>query len=249
MSPSPILKVLSTFRKRRIRALLMGGQACILYGGAEFSRDIDFAVAVDARNLDRLRRALADLRARPLFFPLLSAAVLRRGHACHFRCLAPGLRKLRVDVMGRMRGAAAFPALWKRRTRLPLPGGGHADVVSLKDLVRIKKTQRDKDWLMIRGLLEADIARGLRAGNLANLPFWLLEARTTSTLLELVRRYPRDTRRLAVRRPALRAALRGDAGRCDALLGKEEAAERRLDRRYWAPLRAELENWRMGRPR
>ncbi len=80
MSPSPILKVLSTFRKRRIRALLMGGQACILYGGAEFSRDIDFAVAVDARNLDRLRRALADLRARPLFFPLLSAAVLRRGH-------------------------------------------------------------------------------------------------------------------------------------------------------------------------
>lgn len=31
----------------------MGGQACILYGAAEFSRDIDFAVAVSAGMLAR----------------------------------------------------------------------------------------------------------------------------------------------------------------------------------------------------
>ena len=46
-------------RVRRVRALLMGGQACVLYGAAEFSRDTDFATA----NLARLRLALADLRA------------------------------------------------------------------------------------------------------------------------------------------------------------------------------------------
>lgn len=79
----------------------MGDQACILYGGAEFSRDVDFAVAVSADNLRRLRAALKDLGARAIFFPPLSAAALRRGHACHFRC-ADGLR---VDVMARMRGA------------------------------------------------------------------------------------------------------------------------------------------------
>ena len=47
----------------RVRALLMGGQACVFYGGAEFSRDADFAILADTANLLRLRRALADLRA------------------------------------------------------------------------------------------------------------------------------------------------------------------------------------------
>jgi hypothetical protein len=28
-------------RARRVRALLMGGQACVFYGGAGFSRDTD----------------------------------------------------------------------------------------------------------------------------------------------------------------------------------------------------------------
>jgi len=36
--PNPILKVLSTFSTTRLRYLLMGGQACVLYGAAEFSR-------------------------------------------------------------------------------------------------------------------------------------------------------------------------------------------------------------------
>jgi hypothetical protein len=42
--PNPILKVLSSMREHRVRALLMGGQACVLYGAAEFSRDTDFAI-------------------------------------------------------------------------------------------------------------------------------------------------------------------------------------------------------------
>ena len=95
--------------------MLMGGQACILYGAAEFTRDVDFAVAVAPGNLDRLRAALDELEAEPVFFPLLSAAVLRRGHACHFRSRASGLHGLRIDVMSKMRGVDAFGQLWKRR--------------------------------------------------------------------------------------------------------------------------------------
>jgi hypothetical protein len=44
-------------RAHRVRALLMGGQACVFYGAAEFSRDTDFANLADAANLARLRRA------------------------------------------------------------------------------------------------------------------------------------------------------------------------------------------------
>ena len=36
---NPILKVLSSIRQHRVQALLMGGQACVFYGAAEFSRD------------------------------------------------------------------------------------------------------------------------------------------------------------------------------------------------------------------
>ena len=43
MIPNPIRKVLSSMRAHRVRALLLGGQACVFYGAAEFSRDIDFA--------------------------------------------------------------------------------------------------------------------------------------------------------------------------------------------------------------
>ncbi len=42
--PPSIVKVLETFALHRLQVLLMGGQACIVYGGAEFSRVIDFAI-------------------------------------------------------------------------------------------------------------------------------------------------------------------------------------------------------------
>ena len=50
---SPIPKVLSTMRAHGVEALLMGGQACVLYGAAEFSRDADFAILASPENLGR----------------------------------------------------------------------------------------------------------------------------------------------------------------------------------------------------
>jgi hypothetical protein len=57
LTPSPILKVLSTIPQNGVRSLLMGDQACILYGGAEFSRDTNILVVADAANLARLQTA------------------------------------------------------------------------------------------------------------------------------------------------------------------------------------------------
>jgi hypothetical protein len=41
----------------------MGGQACIQYGAAEFSRDVDFAILPTDRNLRHLQQALDELGA------------------------------------------------------------------------------------------------------------------------------------------------------------------------------------------
>ncbi len=225
----------------------MGGQACILYGAAEFTRDIDFAVAIAPENLDRLRAALDELEAEPIYFPPLSAAVLRRGHACHFRCGAAGLHGLRVDVMSKMRGVDSFAKLWRRGEDFDLDGVGRLRALSLPDLVKAKKTQRDKDWPMIRRLIEADIARVRRSIPAARMRFWLRECRTYELLRDLAQRYPKLTQR--VRRPALRAALSANAERTAESLRREEDIERRRDRLYWAPLRTELEGWRRNRSR
>lgn len=225
----------------------MGGQACVLRGAAEFSRDVDLAVAVSPGNLDRLRRALAELKAEPVFFPALSEEVLRRGHACHFRCMAPGMDALRVDVMTVMRGADPFERLWRRRETARIPGAGSVPVLAFEDLVVIKKTQRDKDWPMVRRLLEADIVRG--GAKPSRRAFWLQECRTPELLVALAGRYPALARRLSRRRPALAAAVRGNAEDVARRIREEEDREREADRRYWAPLKAELERWRRERDR
>ena len=174
MIPNPIRTVLSSIEARRVRALLMGGQACILYGAAEFSRDTDLAVLASSANLTRLREALADLRAEVIAVPPFDARYLRRGHAVHFRCQHPDAPGMRVDVMTRMRGVDSFSRLLGPTQLLRADGRAtRCEVMSLPDLVQAKKTQRDKDWPMLRRLLEADYFHSARAPNARQVRFWL----------------------------------------------------------------------------
>lgn len=73
----------------RVHALLMGGQACVFYGAAEFSRDTDLAVLTDTANWGRLLTALNELRAECIAVPPAEMQYLLRGHAIHFRCHHP----------------------------------------------------------------------------------------------------------------------------------------------------------------
>ena len=81
MTPNPILKVLSLIRVHRVHALLMGGQACVFYGVAEFSRDTDLAILSSSENLARLKKALKDLQAEVIAVPPFEAKYLRKGDA------------------------------------------------------------------------------------------------------------------------------------------------------------------------
>jgi len=122
----------------------MGGQACVFYGAAEFSRDLDLLILADAGNLERLRAALDELDAQPIAVPPLDADLLARGHAVHFRCRRPDVGGLRIDVMAALRGVAGFEELWERRTTIESEGE-LIDLLGIGDLVDAKKTQRDKD--------------------------------------------------------------------------------------------------------
>jgi hypothetical protein len=229
-----------------VRSLLMGGQACVLYGGAEFSRDTDVLVLADDANLERLAAALDVLEADVILVPPFERRHLKRGLAVHFRCRAPGAAGMRVDVMATLRGLPGFETLWDRRTTIETDGGA-IEVLSLRDLVTAKKTQRDKDWPMIARLVEADLARHGEARDAKAVALWLEELRTPSLLIGLARELPDATTAAIPRRPLLTHALAGDAAALTAALRVEEDAEREADRLYWAPRRLELEQIRLGR--
>ena len=63
---------------------------------------------------------------------------------------------MRVDVMTKMRGVDSFAKLWRRRTTLVFEDATKCEIMSLPDLVQAKKTQRDKDWPMMRRLIEVN---------------------------------------------------------------------------------------------
>ena len=96
-------------QRHGVHCLLMGGQACVFYGAAEFSRDVDFAVLADAENLIRLQSALDELEAHLIAIPAFEARHLHHGLIVHFRCQATGVEGLRVDVMTVMRGGRSIP--------------------------------------------------------------------------------------------------------------------------------------------
>jgi hypothetical protein len=187
------------------------------------------------------------LQAEVIAVPPFELKHLRRGHAIHFRCRHPEALRMRVDVMSKMRGVEPFEKLWRRRAVIELPDGTKSDLLSLPDLVQAKKTQRDKDWPMIRRLMEAHYFQHRKDPNPARVKFWLRELRTPQLLMELAQSHERFCRELASKRPLLARAASGKCAELERALAAEETAERERDKLYWLPLREEMEKLRHAR--
>jgi len=223
----------------------MGGQACVFYGAAEFSRDTDLAILASSENLARLQKALKDLKAEVIAVPPFDRKYLRKGHAIHFRCNHAEALGMRVDVMTKMRGVSPFTKLWTRRTTIEVDGST-IELMGLPDLVQAKKTQRDKDWPMIRRLVEVNYFTNREAPTKDQIQFWFLELRTPQLLIELARQ-KRIPPRLFQLRPLLKALKSEDESLLATLLIEEEEQVRDADRQYWIPLKKELETLRHAR--
>ncbi len=250
MIPNPILKVLSTMSCHTVRHLLIGGQACVLYGAAEFSRDCDIVILAEEANFENLNAALAELQAECIAIPEFKAEYLQRGHAVHFRCRNPDVDGLRIDVMSKLRGCDPFEKLWERRTTIQDENANAVyEVLAIEDLVRAKKTQRDKDWPMIRRLVEAHYDENQDDSNEAMVQFWIRESRTPSMLSELIDRFPDKLTSFAATRPWLVSIDANDVKQIEAFLRLEEDAERQADEEYWRPLKEELVQLRLNRER
>ncbi|MBI3276813.1 MAG: hypothetical protein HYZ66_03545 [Chlamydiae bacterium] len=219
----------------------------MFYGAAEFSRDTDIAILAEPHNLERLSKALKELKAKCIAVPPFSSTYLRRGHAIHFRCFRADVLNMRIDVMSVMRRVAAFKDLWERRTTIQLNSSEKYELMSLPDLVQAKKTQRDKDWPMIRRLVEAHYITYQGKPTSEQISFWLREARTSRLLIELAGKYPFERTLLMKERPLLSFAKAKDEVILQNALEEEEKREREIDKMYWTPLKKELEELRRRR--
>jgi hypothetical protein len=231
-------------REHQVQCLLMGGQACVLYGAAEFSRDTDLAILASEENAGRLTKAMQALEAEVIAVPPFLLQHLEAGHAVHFRCRHPEAAGMRVDVMSRMRGVTDFPTLWDRRTTLVMDDGTLCDLLSLGDLVQAKKTQRDKDWPMIRRLVEANYFANRAAPSPEQLTFWFQELRTPELLRDLASAYPALAQEETANRSLIRHAISGDFDPLTSSMEDEERQERLQDQAYWLPLKRDLERLR-----
>jgi hypothetical protein len=231
-------------------ALLMGGQACVFYGAAQFSKDIDFLILAEDENFEGLHAALGELKATRIAVPGFDPRVLDRGHAVHYRCKATGVEGLRVDIMTKLRDLPDFSILWDRRTTITEPDGQQIDLLSVPDLVNAKKTQRMKDWPMISALVEGHYDQYTSEPNPLRIEFWLRESRVEDRLIDLVVRFPAEAAAMAAStRPLLTLAITPDLPRLREALDAEVRAEQEKDRIYWEPLKREMEEFRRAERR
>ncbi|MCM8786652.1 MAG: hypothetical protein NC935_01185 [Candidatus Omnitrophica bacterium] len=193
--------------------------------------------------------ALKDLEAELIYVPPLELKYLEKGHACHFRCNRKDIKGLRIDIISKLRGCDTFDKLWERRKTILLNGKNSIDVIGIKDLVQSKKTQRDKDWFMLKRLVNNDIILHKYKAAKERILWWLGECRDVGVLIELVKRYPKIAKEYVLHRPLLKSAIAFQVERLNEELRKEEECERQKDKTYWAPLRQELEELRHRRLR
>jgi hypothetical protein len=150
-----------SFDRFGVEYLLISGQASILYGAATFSEDIDLWVKPTQANLDNLIRSLAACRARVYkLTPPLTVKYLRRGHGFHFT-LPARPDPVYLDIMGHPPRVGSFSAS-RRRASIMKTGWGVLPVVSIEDLIALKKTRRLYDYDVISNLVQIRLAQSER---------------------------------------------------------------------------------------
>lgn len=219
----------------------MGGQACVFYGAVEFSRDLDLAFFITPENISKFNDFLKEIEAEVIAVPEFTEEFLRKGHAIHFRSKKKELLNLRIDIMSKLRGVDDYQQLWGRRTEIVLEENLIVNLMSLPDLVKAKKTARDKDWPMIRSLVEVNYLKHKNEVNDQRIDFWLTELRSIDLLIEVANKYQERSKILSQKRPLLKEALNNDKTKLEELLQIEEKLVRETDKKYWLPLKEELE--------
>ena len=211
------LELTRAFNAGRLRAILSSGQAVVLHRLAIMSKDGDWILREDPETLSHVLGVLETYGARYRFGAPLDLRWLTGGWSshCEFRL---GELRVRTDFVTRPPRISPpqLAALWEQNAQAETP------VVDVASLVEIKKTNREKDYVVI-----GELARRLPAPR-----DQLLCSRSAQDLLAIAGSHVELVQELTVLRPLLGEIHHG-RDRLEAALDAERrtlihANERRL---------------------
>jgi hypothetical protein len=207
------------FNLGRLRAVLAGGQAVVLHRLAVMSKDGDWILREDEETMAHILDALESYGARYRFGAPLDLRWLAGGWSAHLEFRHETLR-VRTDFVTRPArlDEQALKRLWTLQEGRDIPRAAP------RDLVEMKKTNREKDYAVI----------GELARIMTDPDDRLLCSRSARDLMALAREHPGRADALATQRPVLRAVGQGPEALETALDAERRqlihANERRLAR-------------------
>jgi hypothetical protein len=236
--------------KAGVRYLLISGQASVLYGAAQFSEDIDLWLSPTDASLQAFLHVLKLANASVYkLTPPLNRFYLLRGHGFHFKLPEDRFVPAYLDLMGRPPRVQSFASAF-RKAQWILCDWGKIPVVSIPDLVELKKTRRAADYDVISNLVKIYLnSQKKRSSRLLlwclNNVFRLEEAlwifKTYPQSRSLVRQTNRRWLKLLSNARELDIAL---YSRAQSLLSREIAQHQTADIKYWSSIIQELRDLR-----
>jgi hypothetical protein len=143
--PDDFKEFIQCLNKHEVRYLLVGGWAVGIYGNPRATKDIDFLIAVDDDNVEKLLAALREFRA-----PTVDRKVFQEpGNVYRI-----GSSPIQIDIINQASGIEFEDAYAKRETLISedLP----ISTISRADLIRNKKASgRHRDLADVE-FLEGD---------------------------------------------------------------------------------------------
>jgi hypothetical protein len=201
------------FNRERTLSILSSGQAVVYYGTAILSKDGDWLVEESDEACGRVRSVLAARGARYRAGAPLDRRWLAGGWSSHFEYRDEKQRRVRCDFLARPPriDGSDLESLF-RSPRAP----GELAVIDIENLIRMKRTQRAKDYPVI-----AELARLLPEDR------EILYSTDPDRIIALAKRHGRVT----LRPPVLEAVRGGSREDVVVALAKEIDALQEADRR------------------
>ena len=141
-------ELLSIFRSYQVKYLVVGGYAVMKYTEPRYTNDLDFWIATDRQNAERVFAALKAFGA-----PLTNLSPDDFTQEAYFYQM--GKAPFRLDIMMSIPGVE-FQSAWDRREEIELEGLV-IPFISRLDLIRAKKASgRPQDLIDVQNLENAE---------------------------------------------------------------------------------------------
>jgi len=127
--PDAFKEFIQCLNANKVKYLLVGGWAVGVYGHPRATKDIDFLLSNDGRNLDKIKKALADFGAPPVDLEKFkeSGYVVRMGSS-----------PTQIDMINSADGIDINECY--KRKKIMYVDGIKINVISIGDLIKNKKT-------------------------------------------------------------------------------------------------------------